>query len=70
MMDMKFRKIQVPPANVGDLRDETLIPRLGRSPGGDHGNTLQYSCLRNPMDRGDSQATVHRVAESDMTEVT
>ena len=32
--------------------------------------TLQYSCLENPMDRGAWQATVHRVAESDMTEVT
>ena len=43
---------------------------LGRSPGGGHGNPLQYSCLENPMDRGAWQATVHRVAESDMTEAT
>ena len=35
--------------NVGDLG---LIPGLGRSPGGGHGNSLQYSCLENPMDRG------------------
>ena len=49
--------------NVGDLG---LIPGLGRSPGGGHGNRLQYSCLENPMDRGAQQATVHGVAESRM----
>ena len=32
--------------------DRCLIPRLGRSPGGGNGNPLQYSCLKNPMDRG------------------
>ena len=47
--------------NVGDLG---LIPGLGRSPGGGHGNPLQYSCLENPMDRGAWQATVHGVAKS------
>ena len=36
------------PANVGDVRDAGLIPGLGRSPGGRHGNPLQYSCLENP----------------------
>ena len=41
-----------------------LIPGSGRSPGGGHGNPLQYSCLENPLDRGACQATVHRVAES------
>ena len=40
------------PANAGDIRDEGLIPGLGRSPGEGHGNPLQYSCLENPMDRG------------------
>ena len=40
------------------------------SPGGKNGNLFQYSCLENPMDRGAQQATVHRVAESDTTEVT
>ena len=35
-----------------DLRDADLIPGLGRSPGGGHGNTLQDSCLENPTDRG------------------
>ena len=38
---------------------------LGRSPAGGHGNPLQYSCLENPMDRGDWWATVHGVKESD-----
>ena len=41
---------------------------VGRSPGGGNGYTLQYSCLENPLDRAAWQATVHRVAESDMTE--
>ena len=40
------------------------ISRLGRSPGGGHGNPLQYSCLENPMDRGAWWATVHSVAQS------
>ena len=45
-----------------------LIAGSGRSPGEGNGNTLQYSCLGNPMDRGTWQATVHGVAkESDMT---
>ena len=56
--------------NAGATGDVRLIPGLGRSPGGGHGNPLQYSCLENPKDRGARQATVHRVAESDMTEVT
>ena len=57
-------------ANEGDVRDVGLIPGLGRSPGEGHGNLLQYSYLENPMDRGVWQATVHRITESDMTEVT
>ena len=40
------------PASAGDLRDVGLIPGSGRSPGGGHGNPLQDSCLKNPMDRG------------------
>ena len=47
--------------NVGDTGS---IPGLGRSPGGRCGNSLQYSCLENPMDRGVWQATVHKVAKS------
>ena len=40
------------PANAVDLRDRGLILGPERSPGGGHGNSLQYSCLENPMDRG------------------
>ena len=56
------------PANAGDA---CLIPRSGKFPGEKNGNPLQYSCLKNPMDRGVWWATVHRVAKKfDMTEVT
>ena len=40
------------PANEGDIRDVASIPGWGRSPGGGHGNPLQYSSLENPMDGG------------------
>ena len=40
------------PANIGDVKDAGSIPGLGRSPGGENGNPVQYSCLENPMDRG------------------
>ena len=49
-------------------RDSGSIPGLARSPGEGHGNPLQYSCLKNPMDRGIQRATVDGVTESDMTE--
>ena len=52
------------PAKAGNSRGLGLIPRSGRSPGGGHGNPLQYSCLENPMDRGIWWATVHGVAKS------
>ena len=45
-------------------RDAGSIPGLGRSPGGEHGNPFQYSCLENPMDRGAWVDTVHRVTQS------
>ena len=51
-------------ASAEDLRDAPLIPGLGGSPGRGHGNTLQYSCLENPMDIGAWWATVHRLAKS------
>ena len=51
------------PANPGDVRDVGSIPRSGRSPGGGHGNPLQYSYLENSMDRGALWATVHGVAK-------
>ena len=50
-----------PPVNAGDVG---LIPGLGRSPGGGHGNQLQYSCLEKPMARAAWQAMVHSVAKS------
>ena len=52
------------PANAGDGRDAGLIPGLGRPPGEGHGTSLQYSCLKKPMNRGTWQATVSRVAKS------
>ena len=51
-------------ANAGDIRDMGLIPGSGRSPGGGHVNTLQYSCLDNSMDGGAWRATVHGVTKS------
>ena len=51
--------------SAGDLGS---IPGLGRSPGEGNGNPLQYSCLKNPMERGAWQAKVHGVAELDATE--
>jgi len=53
--------VKNPSASEGDTRD--MIPGWRRSPGGGHGNPLQYSCLENPMDRGAWQGTVHRVAK-------
>ena len=61
--------VENPPASARDVRDLSSIPGSGRSPGGGHGNPLQYSRLENPMDRGAWQATVHGVAELDMAEV-
>ena len=52
------------PANAGDVRDAGSIPALGRSPGGEYGTPLHYSCLENPMDRGAWRATVHRISKS------
>ena len=53
-----------PTCNAGDIRDIGLIPVLGRSPGGGHSNSLQYSCRENPMDRDAWQASVHRDTQS------
>ena len=52
------------PANAGDIGDAGSIPGLGRSLGGGNGNSIQYSCLGNPMDREAWWATVHGVADS------
>ena len=60
------QKVKNPPAiqettcNAGDLGS---IPGLGRSPGEGNGNPLQYSCLGNPMNRGDLWAPVYGVAK-------
>ena len=59
-----------PACNEGDAGDVGSIPGLGRSPGGRHGNPLQYSGLEQPLDKGPWQAPIHRIAESDMTEAT
>ena len=53
--------VKNPPANAGDIGDMGSIPGLGTSPGGGHGDPLQYSCLENPMDRGAWWAIVHGV---------
>ena len=55
------------PANAGDVG---LIPGSGRPPGEGNDNLLQYSCLESSMDKGAWQAIVHRITESDKTEVT
>ena len=57
------------PASAGHIRDTGSIPRSGRSPGGGHGNPLQYSCLENPIDRGAWQGP-WGCKELDRTEVT
>ena len=49
---------------TGDIGDTSSIPGLGRSPGGERGNPLQYSCLENPMDKEAWWAAVHRIAKS------
>ena len=56
------------PASAGDSRDIGSIPGSGTSPGEGNGNPLQYSCLKNSMDRGAWRATDHGVTESDTTE--
>ena len=49
--------------NAGDTGDRGLFLGSGRSPGEGHGNTLQYSCLENPMDRGAWNSTAHKIAK-------
>ena len=56
--------VKNPSARAEDTGDVSSIPGLGRSPGGGHGNPLQYSCLGNPMDRGAWQAAVHGATKS------
>ena len=61
--------VKNPPVNAEDTRDASLIPGSGRSPGIGNGNSLQYSCLEDSMDRGAWQAVVDGAAES-QTQVT
>ena len=56
--------VKNPPTNVRHIRDVGLIPGSGRLPGGGHGNPLQFSCPKNPMDRGGWWATVHSITKS------
>ena len=56
--------VKIPPDNEGDIRDTGSIPEWGRSLGEGNGNSLQYFCLENLMDRGACRALVHGVAES------
>jgi len=59
------------PVNAGDIRDVGLVSGLGRSPGGGHGNPLQYSCLENPHgQRSLVGYSPWDCKESDMTEAT
>ena len=51
------------PANAGNREDMSLIPGMGKSPGGGNGNPLQCSCLENSMDREDWRAIVHSVTK-------
>ena len=51
-------------ASAGDIRDKGSIRGLGKSPGGGHGNSLQYSCLEKPMDKAAGWATVHGVTKT------
>ena len=54
------------PASAGDIRGAGSIPGWERCPGEGHGNSLQYSCLKNPKNRGGWWATVHGVRKSQM----
>ena len=55
--------VKNPTANAKDIRDAGSILELGRSPGEEHGNPLQCSCLENPVDGETWKATVHRVTK-------
>ena len=63
IISLMAQLVKNPPANAGDIRDMSLIPGSGRSPGEGNGNLLQYSCLENSMDRGTWWATIHRVSK-------
>jgi len=56
--------VKNPPSNARDVRDMGFDPWIEKIPGKRHDNPLQYSCLRNSMDRGSWQATVHNITKS------
>ena len=56
--------VKILPANAGDTRNACSIPGSGKSPGVENGSLLQYSCLKNSMDRGAWQAEVHGVTKN------
>ena len=56
--------VKNPPANAGEVRDMGSVPGCRKSPGGGHGNPLQYSWLENPMDKEAWGATAHGAAKS------
>ena len=57
-----------PTCNTRDIGDPGPIPGSGRSPREGHGDSLQYSCLENPVDSGNWRATVHRIAKTESIE--
>ena len=64
LLDCLALVVKDPPANARDVRDKDLIPELGRSPGGGHGDRLPYSCLENLMSGRAWQAIVYGVTRS------
>ena len=58
------------PIMQGDIGDSSSIPGSGRLPGGGNGNPHQYSCLKNPMDRGSWRVTVQGVTKIGHNRVT
>ena len=64
--EMTAQPVKNPPASAGDPRVVSSIPGSGGSPGGGHGDPLQYPCLENPMDRGAWRATVCGVGHDSM----
>ena len=56
--------VKNPSDNARDIRDMGSIPGSGRPLGEGNGNSLQYSCLENLMDKGAWQVIVHRIAQS------
>ena len=56
--------VKNPPANAGNIKHTGSVPQSARTPRGGNGNSLQYSCLEKPIERGAWRVMVHRVAKS------